>query len=107
MIHSIFCRNPAADVDRSDGSSDEPSSSVTSFKPLRLLNIPPEFPSSFDTPSDVACNHTLFVRHFYEDLFDAMRKHRIALLLGSAGTSKSVYHYYMIYRYIQAWQNSK
>jgi len=47
----------------------------------------------------------LFVRKFYESLFEATRRYKNIALIGSAGTSKSTFQHYILWNYVHRYTN--
>jgi len=44
--------------------------------------------------------NTLYVRYFYEDLFDCIRQSKYVILLGDAGTATSMYQMYAAFLFL-------
>ena len=67
---------------------------------VKMLNIETDYIDPFEYP---ICPNTLFIRSFYDDLFDKMLSTMDgANLVGSAGTSKSTFQFYCIYKLMKA-----
>jgi hypothetical protein len=67
---------------------------------VKMLNIETDSIEPFEYP---ICPNTLFIRSFYDDLFDTMLSTMDgANLIGSAGTSKSTFQFYCIYKLMKA-----
>ena len=67
---------------------------------VKMLNIETDSPKPFEYQ---LCPNTLFIRSFYDDLFNTMLSTMDgANLVGSAGTSKSTFQFYCIYKLMKA-----
>jgi hypothetical protein len=67
---------------------------------VKMLNIKTDSPKPFEYQ---LCPNTLFIRSFYDDLFNTMLSTMDgANLVGSAGTSKSTFQIYCIYKFMKA-----
>ena len=73
---------------------------------VRAISIRSGLESPFETAIG---NHILYERFWYEQLLESIlaRTVRGCALIGSAGTSKSTYQFWVIYRMLQAVHNSK
>ena len=88
------------------------SSQATSFwveeleHKVRAISIRSGLTNPFETAIG---NHVLYERFWYEQLLESIlaRTVRGCALIGSAGTSKSTYQFWVIYRMLQAVHNSK
>jgi hypothetical protein len=67
--------------------------------------------TSSSMPTDLSnlffASDSLFVRSFYESLFDFVRKCKRVCVVGNSGTSKSAFQWYCIKKYFEAHSGSK
>ena len=60
-----------------------------------------KFPAAWDPLGYEIMSHTVYERSFYPELLAQMHTCRNVALIGSAGTSKSTFQYWLFYTYLQ------
>ena len=119
-VKSFFTDDLFTDIEKKDF-FDDYSSELRCLKPsqdiLKLLSSSPvvtdiggvkaidfdkqNFPAVWMPFGYGTMSHTLYERSFYPELLAQMHTLRNVALVGSAGTSKSTFQYWLLYKYLQ------